>query len=100
MLVLVVDRRADARIELDILAQIELIGDIVEVALVLRLAGEVLFPVPFLQQFLREGVAVGFTLGIEAAPWVAVPIPGTAYAPSVLKDPHRKLHLPQTVQLI
>jgi hypothetical protein len=52
MLVLVVDRRADTRIELDILPQIKLIGDIVEVTLVLRLAGKMLFPVPFLQLFL------------------------------------------------
>jgi len=37
---------------LDVAAQIELVGDIVEVALGLGLRREALVPVPFLQQFL------------------------------------------------
>src|SRR5690348_9647815 len=52
MRLFVVDRRGDPGIELDVRAQIELVGDIIEVALVLRLTGEMLLPIPFLQQLL------------------------------------------------
>ena len=91
---LVVDRRGDPRIELDVLAQVELVRHIIEVAFVLRLAGIMFLPVPFLQQFLRPRIAVGFTLGIEAAAGVAVPIPGAAHAAAILKAPHREPELP------
>ena len=97
---LVVDRRGDVRIELDVLAQVEFIGDIIEVLFVLRLTGIMFFPVPFLQQFLRPRIAVGFTLGIEAAAGVAVPIPGAAHAAAILVAAHREPELPETVQLI
>src|SRR5579871_5534397 len=81
---LVINRRSYARIELNVAAQIELVRNIIEIALVLRLTGIMLFPVPFLQQLFREGVAVGFALGIEAATRVAVPIPGAADAVAIL----------------
>src|SRR5262249_44497964 len=80
MLALVVDRRGDLRMQLDVSAQVKLVRDIIEVALVLRLAGIMFFPVPFLQEFLREGIAVGVTLRVEARARVAIPIPGAADA--------------------
>ena len=52
VLALVVDRRGDAGIELDVPAQVKLVRYIIQVALVLRLAGIMLFPVPFLQELL------------------------------------------------
>src|SRR5262245_50946966 len=57
-------------------------------------------PVSLLQQFLGPRIAVGLALGIKAATWVAVPIPGAAHAAAVLKAAHREPQLPQTVQLI
>src|SRR6266851_3182212 len=100
MLLLVVDRRGDSGMELDVAAQVELVRDVIEVTLVLRLTGKMLLPVPFLQQFLRERISVGFTLGIEAAARVAVPIPGAAHAAAILVEPHREAELAQAVHLI
>jgi len=51
MRALVVDCRGDARVQLDVPAQVKLVRDIIEVALVLRLAGIMFLPVPFLQEF-------------------------------------------------
>ena len=85
-LALVVNRRRDAGIELNVPAQVKLIRYIIQVALVFRLAGKMLFPVPFLQEFFRERVPIGVALGVETAARVAVPIPGAAYSTAVLKD--------------
>src|SRR6266849_3009234 len=49
MLLLVIDRRGDSGIELDVAAQVELVRDVIEVTFVLRLTGKMLLPVPFLQ---------------------------------------------------
>src|SRR2546422_6418641 len=57
------------------------------------------FPVPSLQEFFREGIAVGVTLRIEARAWIAIPIPGAAHATPRLKDPDREPTFPQPVQL-
>ena len=46
--------RLDLAVELHVLAQVELVGDVVEVAQVLRLAGKALLPVPLVEQFARE----------------------------------------------
>ncbi len=86
--------------ELDVPAQVKLVRDIVEVALVLRLTRIMLFPVPFLQEFLRERIPVGITLGVEARPGVAVPIPGATHATPILEGPDREPELTQTVQRI
>ena len=42
----------DATAELDVAAQVELVGDVVEIAQGLGLAGKVLRPVPLVQQLL------------------------------------------------
>src|SRR5215467_6172943 len=49
---LVVHCRSDVRVELDVAAQIEPVGHVIQVTLVLRLTGKVLLPVPFLEEFL------------------------------------------------
>ena len=46
--VLVIDAGRDAGVEADVLTEVELVGHVVEVALVLGLPGIQLFPVPFL----------------------------------------------------
>ncbi len=44
----------DPAVELDVAAEVELVGDVVQIAQGLGLGGEVLDPVPFIQQLLRE----------------------------------------------
>ena len=56
---LTVVRRRHAAVELDVAPQVELIGDIVQIALGLGLGGEMLLPIPFFQQLLRKRVAIG-----------------------------------------
>ena len=93
-------RGGDAGLELDVAAQIELVGDVVQVTLGLGLAGEMLLPVPFVEQFLRERVAVGPAFGIEPGARVAVPVPGAANAGAGFEYPHREAEFPQSVELI
>jgi len=52
--ILVKDGSSDLAAELDVAAQVELVGDEIEVAQRFRLAGEMLGPVPFLQQLLEK----------------------------------------------
>src|SRR5271168_5225606 len=65
-------------VEPDLAAQVKFIRHIIEVALVLRLAGEMLFPIPLLQQLFRKRVTIGVTLGVETRARVAIPVPGAA----------------------
>ncbi len=87
-------------LELDVAAQIELVGDIVEIALGLRLAREVLLPIPLLQQFRRKGVAVGPAFGIEARAGIAVPVPGAADPGAALERAHPEPEFAQLIELI
>src|SRR5207248_2088621 len=75
---LAVTHRGDAAVELDVAAQVELVGDMVEIALGFGLARETLGPVPLVQQFLRKRVGVGIAFRIEAGAGIAVPVPGAA----------------------
>jgi hypothetical protein len=81
-------------------AQVELVGEVVEVALGLRLAGETLLPIPFLEQLRREGIAVGIALRVEAGAGIPVPIPCAADAGARLEHPHLEAELAQLVELI
>jgi hypothetical protein len=86
--------------ELDVPAQVELVGDVIQVALGLRLGGEVLGPVPLVEQLLAERVAVGVALGVEAAAGVAVPVPGAPDAGARLEHADLLPHLAQPVELV
>ena len=97
---LVVARAVDLAIELHVLAQAELVGDAVEVAQVLGLAGEVLLPVPFVQKLAREGVAVGPALRIEARPGIAVPVPGAAEIAAGLEHGGLDAEVDQALDLV
>ena len=98
--VLVVHAGLHPGVEADVSAQVELVGHVVQVALILGLPGIQLLPVPFLEQFLGEGVAIGVALGVEPRAWIAVPVPCAAHAGSVLKGLAREAQLPETVQRI
>src|SRR6476469_4514474 len=65
-----------ASVELDVPAQVELVGDIVEVPLVVGLGRKVFAPIPLVEQLLGERIAVSPAFGIEAGARVAIPIPG------------------------
>src|SRR5215469_7165149 len=56
--VFLIMRRSGAAIELDVAAQVELVSNVVQIALGLGLPGEMLLPVPFLQQFPGKRIAV------------------------------------------
>ena len=68
----------DRAIELHVAPEVELVGDVLEIAQVLGLAGEALLPVPLLEQVVGERVPIGDALRIEAGPRIAVPVPGAA----------------------
>ena len=98
--VFIEDRRGDPGGELDVAAQIELVGDIVEIALGLGLRREMLGPVPVVEQLLAEGIAVGIALRIEACAGIAVPVPGAADAGARLEHADAQIALPQPVELV
>ena len=97
---LIVSRRRHPAAKLDIAAQVELVGDIIEVAQRLRLTGEMLGPLPFLQQLLRERIAIGIALRIEARAGIAIPVPGAADIGASLEYPHAKTLFAQPVELV
>ena len=100
MRVLLIVRRRDPALELDVTAQVELVGDIVQISLSLGLASEMLLPVPFLQKLLREGIAVGPALRIKAGAGIAVPVPSAADGGAGLEHSHLETELAQLVELV
>jgi hypothetical protein len=98
--VLPVMRGSHQAVELYIAPQVELVGHIIQVPLVFGLTGEVLLPVPFLQQFLRKRVAVGPAFRIEAGAGIAVPVPGAADSRSRFENPYPEAEFAQLVKLV
>ena len=88
------------RVELDVLAQVEPVGDTVQPALDLRLARELLAPAPALVQVLGEQVLVDVAFGIEARAGIAVPVPGSADVGGGVERLHRQALLAQQMQLV
>ena len=74
-------------IELDVAAQIEPVGHVVEVGEDLGLAGVALAPLPLLLEFVGELVGVLHALDIAAGTRIAVPVPGTPDAAGCLHHP-------------
>src|SRR5947209_5048551 len=87
-------------VELDVATQVELVCDIIQIALGLRLPGEVFLPVPFVEQVLRKRVAVCPALGIEPGAGIPVPVPGAADAASGFKHPNPEAELAQLIELV
>ena len=100
MLRLVEPGRLDLAVELHVFAQVELVRDVIEIAQVLRLPREALLPVPLVEQFLRERVAVGIALGIEPRTGVAVPVPGSAEIGSCLQHQRVDAEIGQPLDLV
>ena len=96
-----VERRGgDRGAEAHVAAEVEAVDDVVQVALGLGLLGEVLLPLPLVEELLREQVAVGVALRVEAGAGVAVPVPGAADAAAGLDQRHREARLARAVQLV
>ena len=91
--------RADLAAELDVAAQVELVGDLVQVAQRLGLGREMLRPVPLGQEFLGKRIAIGITLRVEARAGVAVPVPGASDTGSGLEHPDLHSEFAQSVKL-
>src|SRR5262245_17448056 len=89
-----------ARVELNVPAQVEYVGDRIEIPLGLGLGREMLAPVPRVEQRLRERISVGPAFGIETGAWVAIPIPGATHPAAGLECAHLKSELAQLVELI
>src|SRR5262249_26949035 len=96
----VVGRGADPGVALDVAAQVQLVGDVVQVAEDFGLGRVALAPGPFLEDVLGEplGEAVIDTLAVAARAGVAVPVPGAADIAPRLIDARRKAPLAQAVE--
>ena len=76
------------RLELDVLAEVEAVGDVVGVGEDLGLRGVALGPLPLLLEVLVEAVGVLHALDVAARAGVAVPVPGAADAVAGLEHLH------------
>src|SRR6202012_3783247 len=97
---LVVDGGRDAGAEAHVPPQVEAVDHVVEVTLDLRLLGEMLRPLPVLEELPREEVCVGVALRVEARAGVAVPVPGAADAVAGLEQLHGEPRFPRQVELV
>ena len=70
--------REDARVERHVLAQVEAVGNVLDVLEDLRLSAVALGPVPLLLQLGRERVGVLEALDVAATARIAIPVPGAA----------------------
>ena len=96
----VVGRGRHLRVELDVPAQVHLVGDEFQVAQDLGLGGVALRPVPLVEDLPRHAVGehVVDALAVTARPGVPVPVPGAADPAALLEHPHRQPELAQRVQ--
>src|SRR6266853_5828628 len=82
------DRLFDPGVELDVAPEVEAVSHMVDVTQDLRLRAVALGPMPFLLQFLREGIRVFHAFDVAAAPRVAVPVPSAANPATRLEATH------------
>src|SRR4051794_22488882 len=97
---LVVARAGDRGVEPDVLPEVETVGDVVQPALDLRLAGELLAPAPALVELFREEVLVDVALGVEAGTRVTVPVPGATDIRRRIVCPYIQSLVLEQVQLV
>jgi hypothetical protein len=88
----------DRGIEGDVRAQVEPVGDVVDVAEHLGLGRELLAPLPLLFEFGGERVRVVEARDVAAGARVAVPVPRAAYTIARFEDPGRQAELLQPVE--
>jgi hypothetical protein len=86
--------------EAHVLSQIELVHDVVQVALGLGLRREVFLPLPLVEELLGEEVAVGVALRVEPGARVAVPEPCASHPGAGLEQQDRETLLARPVELV
>ncbi len=92
------DGRSDARVQADVAAQVEAVGDVVEVPLELLLPGEHLGPLPLLLELLGEAERVLEARYVAAGTRVAVPVPRPADTATRFEDDRREPAFTEVVQ--
>src|SRR5262249_2086210 len=97
---LVVRRGRGTTTELDVTPQVELVRDELAVPQRLRLGREVLAPLPFAQDLVREGVPVCPRFGVEPRAGITVPVPRAADAVASLEHAHAEPQPAQPMELI
>ena len=79
--------REDTCVETNIPAQIEAVGDMIDVTQDFRLRPIPLRPFPFLLQIIGEGIGIFHALYVATATRVTVPIPGAAHIAALFTEP-------------
>jgi hypothetical protein len=97
---LVVDDGCNARIAFDVALEIQFVRDKMQIPLDFRLAGEMLAPLPFVEELLREGILVGIALRVETGARVAIPVPGAADVGPGLEHPGLQAELAKLVESV
>ena len=90
-------RRHDAGVELHVAAQVEAVGDVVDVFQDLGLGAVALRPLPFLLQLVGEAVGIFEALHVAARAGIAVPEPGAADARAGLVGADFQAHAAQAM---
>ena len=93
-------RALDGRIELNILAKVELVGDVIQPTLDFGLTREFLAPAPSFVELFGKEVLINIGFGIETRARVSIPIPRAADAGGGVDHSHVHSLLAQTIQLI
>ena len=95
---LIVPGLRHAGVELDVLAQVEAVSNMVDVFQNLRLRGIALSPAPLLLQFGGKAVRIVITFHITARTGITVVIPDPAHAGSGFQHRHLFTHTAQAIQ--
>jgi hypothetical protein len=96
--VLVVAGAGDPGIESEVVAQLQPVGDVLEILQDLGLSRIALLQRPFLLQVRQERVRVVHALRITPGPRIAIPVPGPADAAACFETPHRHALFAEQVQ--
>ena len=84
--IIVIDSGFNFAGESNIFEQVEFIGYVLQVSQSLRLPGEMLGPVPLVEQFLGKRICVRVAFRIEPGAGVAIPVPGASRSRSSFED--------------
>src|SRR5438477_456206 len=94
------DSPFDPGVELDVAPEVEAVSHMVDVTQDLGLRAVALGPMPFLLQFVREGIRVLHAFDVAATPRVAVPVPGAANPATGLEATHFEAEFTEAIDRI
>ena len=94
-------RGGNAAVELNVALQVELVGDEVQVAQNLGLAGIALGPLPLSHQLGGKRVPIDMAFRIASRAGIAIPVPGAAHPSTCFQHLHRQTKpITQAEQLV